>query len=171
MRSVDGELVHFAYKTNGWNPKIAICGRDEDVTPLAVAGWDDEPDSGCINCGLPLVKNPHPNAGKMEMLMWIGPVYVCVACVEKRANGRRELLRKLVRWLQEREDVETLSKIAELEEEFRLKYHEADTPKQTNSPNALLTDEPSKEDLTKPLAAGDCGGCVWMMSTNFHLAF
>lgn len=31
-------------------------------------------------CGLPMRKNPHPDAGRLETLLTVGPQWVCIPC-------------------------------------------------------------------------------------------
>ena len=38
-------------------------------------------------CGLPMSKNPHPDAGKTEHLTTVGAVWVCVPCTVKAMSG------------------------------------------------------------------------------------
>lgn len=35
------------------------------------------------SCGLPMSKNPHPDAGKPWTLLETGPVWVCIPCMSK----------------------------------------------------------------------------------------
>lgn len=94
----------------------------------------------CINCGLPLTKNTHPEAGTLKMLNTVGAVYGCLPCAERRANGRREVIAALARWLQKAEDQGTLEvsandvlqKLAELENARRRAYHAAFAEAQQN---------------------------------------
>lgn len=54
----------------------------------------------CIICGLPLTKNPHPDAGKMNLLNVVGSVYGCMPCAEARANGRYKMFANFNRWIE-----------------------------------------------------------------------
>lgn len=38
-------------------------------------------------CGLPMAKNPHPDAGKPGQLLEVGAVYVCIPCLSKANHG------------------------------------------------------------------------------------
>lgn len=41
----------------------------------------------CGLCGGPLVRNPHPDAGKPETLTGVGYVWVCPPCITKAMSG------------------------------------------------------------------------------------
>lgn len=69
----------------------------------------------CINCGLPQLQNPHPDAGKPEHVNWVGACRGCLPCAEKRANGRATMIHELRRF------VETHLQRAERMEEHALK--------------------------------------------------
>ena len=60
--------------------------------------------SECLNCGLPLLKNYHPLAGKPEHMNYVGAGGGCLPCAERRANGRRRLIIELKSWLQSESD-------------------------------------------------------------------
>jgi len=66
----------------------------------------EQPTSGltlwgrCVTCDTPLVKNPHPDAGKPEALNRVGALYVCVPCVSIRANSRRDMFNDFRQWLE-----------------------------------------------------------------------
>lgn len=53
----------------------------------------------CPNCGLPMLTNPHPDAGKPDRLNEVGAVLCCLPCAEKRANGRHRVIADLWRWI------------------------------------------------------------------------
>lgn len=87
----------------------------------------------CINCGLPLTKNPHPQAGTPEMLNVVGYVFGCLPCAEKRANGRSWVLTHFRIWLQRIIDdenspapclQEVLDKLNALDEDRRKAFHD-----------------------------------------------
>lgn len=50
----------------------------------------------CVTCGLPMARNPHPDAGKPARLLEVGAVWVCVPCTvlgrHKASRGQREAL-------------------------------------------------------------------------------
>jgi len=62
----------------------------------------------CMNCGLTLSKNPHPLAGQMAWLNYLGATYGCLPCAEKRANGRFQVITAFRQWLEEQ--AESLAK-------------------------------------------------------------
>jgi hypothetical protein len=90
---------------------------------------------GCMNCGLPLVPNHHPDAGKPEHINTVGCPSGCLPCTEKRANGRHKVIVGLRIWLEDelqkfpddrkRRYVldEVLAKLNQLEESRRVAYH------------------------------------------------
>ena len=59
----------------------------------------------CHNCGLPLVKNPHPDAGKLLAINRVGTAWGCLPCAERRANSRGRLMEKFRGWLRRNNDV------------------------------------------------------------------
>lgn len=101
---------------------------------------------GCMNCGLPLVQNHHPDAGKPEHINTVGCPSGCLPCTQKRAKGRHKVIAGMRLWVEEqikhcedtshedfwdhpndklRHDVmsEVLAKLNELEESRRIAYH------------------------------------------------
>ncbi len=70
------------------------------------AGWKspEETIPACGMCGLPMSKNPHPDAGKPGEYVEIGAVWECVPCIHKammswagrlgKANANLEILQK-----------------------------------------------------------------------------
>lgn len=56
---------------------------------------------GCMSCGLPMTKNPHPMAGKMSHLNYIGATWGCLPCAELRATSRQRMFVELGHWLEE----------------------------------------------------------------------
>jgi hypothetical protein len=100
----------------------------------------------CINCGLPLVQNHHPDAGKPLHINTVGCPTGCLPCTEKRANGRQKVIAAMRIWLEDQASLlidtthpdfwdhpndmvrhevlnEVLSKLNELEEQRRVAYH------------------------------------------------
>ena len=97
-----------------------------------------EPESRatCIICGLPLTRNPHPQAGTIAWLSQIGAMYGCLPCAEKRSSGRYRVITRLRIWLHDQlmyegDEVKTvrvadvLQKLEQLEAEHRAEYHNA----------------------------------------------
>lgn len=83
----------------------------------------------CVNCGLPMTRNTHPDAGKPEMLNVVGASYGCLPCAERRANGRRDSLNRMSLWLAQcsRDGVAVtadlvLQRLSELEDARRASY-------------------------------------------------
>lgn len=97
--------------------------------------------AGCMNCGLPLVRNHHPDAGKPSHINIVGCPSGCLPCTEQRANGRYRVIVELRTWLEDelqkypddrkRRYVlgEALAKLNQLEEARRVAYHKSHNPK------------------------------------------
>ena len=54
----------------------------------------------CQICGHPLVRNPHPDAGRPKELNRVGALYGCLPCANARANSRLKLIGDFRRWLE-----------------------------------------------------------------------
>lgn len=61
-------------------------------------------ESKCLNCGLPLTRNPHPEAGTIPKLNTLGAMWGCLPCAERRATGRRRMFCELSNWLEDQEN-------------------------------------------------------------------
>lgn len=81
----------------------------------------------CINCGLPLVPNHHPDAGKPESLNVVGATQGCLPCAEKRATGRQRVYAEFVRWLDEQISAEEKTGCIEALAAFRIARVKIDT--------------------------------------------
>lgn len=88
-----------------------LAARPAPSSPEAPAG---QTTGGCIGCGGPLTRNPHPQAGKMETLLEIGAVWECIPC----------LVRSRHRWC--RRATDTMMALREVKETAAA--HHADQP-------------------------------------------
>ena len=46
---------------------------------------------GCIQCGGPMSRNPHPQAGKIPTLLVVGAVYECIPCLVNSRHSWRKM--------------------------------------------------------------------------------
>lgn len=49
----------------------------------------------CLNCGLPMTRNPHPQAGNPADLLHVGASFECLPCTYGRAYRRFEKIKRL----------------------------------------------------------------------------
>lgn len=77
----------------GWQP--AERAVEPDMRELLDKHDPMNPQPGCCHmCGLPMTKNPHPDAGKMATLLEVGTPYECIPCLTKSRHqwSRRAML-------------------------------------------------------------------------------
>ena len=66
----------------------------------------EDPDFLICGCGMPLSRNPHPQAGELPTLHVVGPVWVCIPCLTRNRRAHAEATAR------ERREVRRLREVA-----------------------------------------------------------
>lgn len=76
-----------------------VIGEAKEAIAAAHAQAEDDAKRNirCLNCGLQMSRNPHPDAGKVSSLMTVGATWECIPCTYNRAVTRGHKLRDLER--------------------------------------------------------------------------